>query len=398
MSFFQFISSMPPLVPIVLLSALLLALLGWILSIRAGFKSERGKNLIPHLIFPLTSPFALLFLLTRHWRTALPPLLCYLLAFSVIPLGGNIAQRLEIGKLNQYKTELQNRGESLQLDALKPAPVPDESNVWMHPFLHPIALAGQPADRGKTARRRNSANNSPYKKFSSPRDLDGLDYSATLDESPRYAGARALRAIHATALEVLSLKDGAISETNTPASWEETAKLIADHYQPAANATRQLEEALNREHDQYPYAWEESSLMLLPHLSYLKTFTKFANNRSQAAAAAGNAEETFRMLRLSFQLAETGDSDLFISRLVQIAQIHIALSSILAAQQFHIGNDAQWQSLAALLERWDLLALIPDSLRAERSFGNTMMGFNSLEGIRPFNLQQILAGTHSILR
>ena len=374
--FLSFITdAFPPLVFLALLSAFGFALLGWILSIRAGFRLEKGGKLRLWLIFPPTNPFALLALLAMRFKAGLPALLCYLLAIFALPLGGQLAQWLETAKLDQHEAKLQNQGETLRLDSMKPAPVPNASNIWMHPFLKPLALAGQSTAEGQTARDqiKKTDGSSPYKTFSPPKHFDGLYYSETPNENPSFSAATILRTVHKIALDALALKDDAIAEADIPSSWEEIAALILDYYQPTEKASRQLEEAIHRKYNQYPHDWDKLNTMLLPHLSHLKRFTQFANYRSAACAMNGDAEETFRMLRLGFQLAKTGEFDLLISRLVQMAQVRIILNGVHIAQQFHVGNDEQWQSLAEALHQWDFPALVPDSLRIERAFGHAMI-------------------------
>lgn len=365
----------PPLALLALLSTFLFALLGWILSIRAGFKSEKGVRLRPWLIFPLTNPFALLVLLAMRFKAGLPALLCYLLAIFALPLGGQLAQWLENAKLSQYEAELQNRGETLRLNSMKPSPVPAASNIWMHPFLNPLALAGQSNAEGETVREEihKTDGSSPYATFSAPKPFAELRYPDAPKENPSFSAATTLQAVHKIALDALAIKDGAVAKTKVPSSWEEVAALTLDYYQPAEEASQQLEEAVRREYDQYPYDWKQLQHMLLPHLAYLKRFTQFAYYRSAACAIKGDAEEAFRMLRLGFQLAQTGDSDILISRLVQMAQVRIILNGVHIAQQFHVGNDAQWQSLAEALHQWDFPALVPNSLRAERAFGHAII-------------------------
>lgn len=375
----QFLSlskdAFPLLAILALLATFLFALLGWILSIRAGFRSEKGGKLRLWLIFPPTNPLALLVLLAMHFKAGLPALLCYLLAIFALPLGGQWAQWLEIAQFSRYEAELQNQGETLRLASWKPAPAPDESNIWMHPFLNPLALAGQSTAEGETARNQiyKTDVSSPYKTLSAPKPFDGLHYPDASNDNPSFSAARSLQAVHKIALDALAIKEGAVAETDVPSSWEEVAALILDHYQPAEEATRQLEEAIRREYDQYPYDWAQSLHMLLPHLSHLKRFTQFANYRSAACAMNGDADETFRMLRLGFQLVKTGHSDILISRLVQMAQVRIFLNGVHIAQQFHVGNDEQWQSLAGALRQWDFPALVPNSFRAERAFGHAMI-------------------------
>lgn len=374
--FLLFLKDGFPLLTILsLLSTFLFTLLGWILSIRAGFKSEKGGKLRLWLIFPPTNPLALLVLLAMRFKAGLPALLCYLLAIFAFPLGGALASRWENAKLEQHEAALQSRGETLQLNSMKPAPVPDASNIWMHPFLNPLALAGQSNAEGETAREEihKTDGSSPYATFSAPKPFADLRYPDAPKENPSFSAETTLQAVHKIALDALAIKDGAVAKTKVPSSWEEVAALILDYYQPAEEAARQLEEAVRREYDQYPHDWKQLQHMLLPHLVYLKRFTQFAYYRSVACAIKGDAEETFRMLRLGFQLAQTGDSDILICRLVQMAKVRIILNGVHIAQQFHVGNDAQWQSLAEALHQWDFPALVPNSLRAERAFGHAMI-------------------------
>ena len=113
--------------------------------------------------------------------------------------------------------------------------------------------------------------------------------------------------------------------------------------------------------------------MLLPHLTNLRTLSRTIILRAKAAAITGDASETFRMIEIGIKLAETGDSDLLISRLVQNAQTLITLEAIRVAQQFHTGSDEQWATLLQELERLDIPEKIPAALNAERAFGTGMI-------------------------
>ncbi len=83
----------------------------------------------------------------------------------------------EIGKLRQYEAELQSRGEMLQIEDFFPSQtVPDEANVWTHPFLKLLATASQV--EGEEARKQmyGSDDTHPYKRLRIP-EVDGLRYA-----------------------------------------------------------------------------------------------------------------------------------------------------------------------------------------------------------------------------
>lgn len=131
----------------------------------------------------------------------------------------------------------------------------------------------------------------------------------------------------------------------------------------------QLREAVFRSEDVYPHEWERGFDMLLPQLAKLKQFTQITSLASIYQSIQGVQDASYEQARLAFQLAETGDSDLLISRLVQFAQLHIALETIMSAQQAHLWSDEQWVQIRSRLDKFNLPALIPNSLRAERAVG-----------------------------
>ncbi len=125
-----------------------------------------------------------------------------------------------------------------------------------------------------------------------------------------------LNRVHACALGALFKRDGAVTDVNTPRSWAEVAKIILDHYQPAAEDTRQLEEAIYREYERFPFFWDgdPENFHFPMAFGQLVFFTQ--STFCRAAAMSGNADETFRMLRLGFQLKV---SDLFWTDIFTVA-------------------------------------------------------------------------------
>ena len=372
------IDSFPTLVILSVAAFFLLLFAGWLLSIRGGYKSEKGKALRFFLVIPFTNPFAALVLWFKDRRAVSTALLCYLGAILIVPIGGLIAKKTEQADFEEYKAQLATQGISIDYKDLIPEPVPDEKNVWKHPFLKPMGDAGQDTEAGSETREliqsRNEA--SPYLVLAAPNQIKEIAYDSEPESNPLLSTTRSgnpFRRFHKSALSILETRDGQITDDNTPTTWEGYANLVSDYYLSAEEATRQLQEAINRPDDQYPYEWDKAFGMLLPHLANLKMFSSTTTLRAQAAAIRGDAKETFRMIEIGLNLAETGDSDLLISRLVQNAQILITLESIRVAQQFHTGSDEQWAGLSQKLELIDIPEKIPGALSAERALGNGMM-------------------------
>ena len=367
------IDSFPALILASVSAFILLLFAAWFLSVRGAFKSEKGKSLRLFAIIPFTSPIATLVLFFKDRKAASTALLCYLGALFVLPLGGSIARNVEKKNLDQYIAQLSSQGISIDYKDLIPKSAPDENNIWKHPFFEMMGEAGQDTEAGSAAREAINSESSPYHVFTNPKPLKGLRYSKEPDSNPLQSTARSgnpLRSLHESALSIIESRDGGITQDNTPKNWQEYGKTIVDYYRPAEDATRQLQEAINRPNDHYPFEWEKNFGMLLPHLANLRTFSRTAGLRASAAAMTGDASETFRMIELGMKLAETGDSDLLISRLVQIAQTINTLQSIRVAQQFHVGTEEQWAALFQALDQIDLPKKIPAALGAERALGH----------------------------
>ncbi|MCH7920017.1 MAG: hypothetical protein IIC50_18770 [Planctomycetes bacterium] len=82
---------------------------------------------------------------------------------------------------------------------------------------------------------------------------------------------------------------------------------------------------------------------------------------------------SFRDAQLAINLIHTDDSDLLVSRMLQMGQAKIALNTLRAAQQFHVWNDEQWSEVQAQLREMDFPGLIPASIRVEAIFMRMQM-------------------------
>lgn len=298
-------------------------------------------------------------------------ILLFLLAIFSFPLLGFFSSKIERKKLDTYISKANSETLRLEKKDWIPAPVPDDQNIWAHPFFKVLADASRKDQIGYGARMRDS---DFYESLNAPKSPESFGLKITYPNISKEESSltfRVLEDIHEYAIGLLISEDGTIDSSRIPQTWREVGALILEHYKSAEAAIRQLEEAIARPHDHYPYQWDDGFEMLLPHLSLLKSLTLGATLRSRAAAAAGDERETFRQMNLALQLVETGDSDLLISRLVQFSQVAISLGSIRAAQQFHIGTEADWAAIAEKIDRWNFPETMANAIRCERFFVHT---------------------------
>lgn len=142
-----------PVIPVSTLIAfvatLLLFVVGYALSISAGFKSDKGKGLRFLLVVPVTNPLGLVLLLSRDLNKALPASIIYLLALMTLPVSGSMTESTERARLQNYVATVESQGISLNPKDLEPPPVPAEQNVWNHPFLELLATAAAHDESGQ---------------------------------------------------------------------------------------------------------------------------------------------------------------------------------------------------------------------------------------------------------
>ena len=344
--------------------SLVLLLAGWVSSIVISLKS---KWLTLFAVFPLTNPVAIVRMLFKNTRTAMIPIAFYALGLTVWFIGGSRSHKIESKRLKFYEALLAEQGEpTIAADYAITQGNPDE-NVWEHPFLKPLAVAGQPGSTGETAREQLDQT---YERLQLPKSRIQVKYEeSSTDRNPMFMPSRKL-------LEAaIAIKLEANSETpkrdlpNTPSEAAESLKGFFQNSQPDF---KQLKEAVSRKNDIYPYAWEEEGFhLLIPHLSKMRSFSLIAHLDSITHSILADQKGSFESAKLAIKLSETGDSDIFPSRWVQMAQLTIALETLVTAQNYHVWNDAQWTEIRSMIDSFDFIQRMPDRLRVERALGRS---------------------------
>ena len=373
----QSLGIIPSLLITAFISALLLAFLGWVIAVVGGFKLEKGQHRFLKfcLVFPPTTLIAVLFLLNKKTLAAVASLSCFVLSCLAVPYGANLARHAEINALERYEDSLTEQGETLDSATYTKATVPPEANVWEHPAMKTIAgVEGDESDDlelsiSKLWERAAQSQSD---------DMPGVDSEAP-DTSDFLR-----RLLFFSATDELGNQDE--DSDRTIDSWQQIAQLALAQFADADNLTQQLEEALCREHDQFPLDWDDDPMnsRLLRQLVVLKLLSRSTVARASAHAAGGDSAEWFRMSRLGFRLSETGDVGLLISRLARFGRLVPNLDGIRFAQNFHVGDAAQWSELSKTLDRLNFPALMPETFRAERAYAYHLTSKQSISKFLQF--------------
>ena len=338
---------------------LILLLVGWISSIVIA---ARQKGLVLLAFIPMTNPMAVIALLFKKTSTGMIPFGCYALALATWLYGSSHAHKVEFERLANYEKSLSEQGEPLRASAYQESPSDPIQNIWDHSYLRPLGLAGQKNAEGDRAR---TDMEQLYASWSLPKHIVSVKYD-TPDEH-RQPFIDPIRNIHDVSIQYL--RSGGASDAQWPASPEESATVLEPFMSERTDELQKLSEAVFRSEDVYPHAWENGFEMLLPQLAKLKSFSQISSLSSIYHSLRGDQEKSYQNACLAIQLAFTGDTDLLISRLVQFAQLHIALETIMAAQQAHLWSDEQWVHIRSLLNDYNAIRQMPNSLRVERAVG-----------------------------
>ena len=328
--------------------SLLFLILGWVLSASLGLKLDKNRHstLRLFLILPPTNPIASAILLFRRPLLGLPGLLCYLLAIAILPLGGSIALALEKERRDGFSQPTTGQALPSQEDQSEPGLAPESSKQWKHPLLAAVLENRNPDPR-------------LFGPASIPPRPSVRDHGATQEEEG--SEDQRLQELYAMAA-AMQIASGEPEEPFQ--DWEDVSEPLISFFEESEPSLLALEEALARKLVAFPSEGLDQSTLfgIFPRLKDLSISLKY---RSQALVLAGNGKEAFRHIRLAFLAALATDHDLLISRLVQLAQFHIALDSVRFALRFHAGSEQDWRRVMQQLDSLDLLPLWVDALRGE---------------------------------
>lgn len=360
-SFTQLIPLLPEGAIWIIPLSLILLIAGWMSSIAIAVKS---KWLALFAIFPLTNPIAIMGMIYKNTSKSIIPIGLYALALMVWFTGSSRSYKLEFERLIAYEAGLVEQGEPIKPSDISDPEVNADENVWEHPFLKPLTMAGRPGNTDDIAREKLDTF---YEPLQLPKHRVRLKYEET---SPnRLSILLPARKLIELSVGIKLEENQATLTEDLPRSPIEAARALEPFFKTIQPDMALLAEAVYRKGDAYPFAWEQGFNLQLPHLTKMRAFSQIAQMDSIMHSTLGHSNESFESAKLAFQLSETGDSDILISRLVQMAQQTIALNTLVAAQNHHVWNEAQWIEIRKKLDSINMIQLMPDSLRVERVMG-----------------------------
>ena len=220
-SFSQIITWLPEGAVWIIPLSLTFLLAGWISSVVIAVKS---KWLALFAIFPLTNPIAVIGLLYKNTTTAMLPVACYALALMVWFLGSSRSYKIESERLVSYEAFLMEQGEPTSAADYVINPGNPKENAWEHPFLKPLASAGQLDESGELARKQMDQK---YEKLRLPKSQIKVKYEeSSTDRLPMLMPSRKL---HAQAIDLMIAEHPETPKDELPKTSIKAAQVLENY-------------------------------------------------------------------------------------------------------------------------------------------------------------------------
>jgi hypothetical protein len=272
-----------------------------------------------------------------------------------------------------YKRQMEAKGESFDPARLIPPKVPDDQNFAMTPYFAPVfnlppEVLSQPpklvtnlvngrevVEPMQIVRGTNIASHLPDPDlpphragwhFGSPADLIGwaVAFQDTNSLAPR-------------------------PQITDPV---QAASIVLENMKPYEPTLAELQSASERPHCRFniPYEeWDNPQVMsaLLEHLSMMKGLYRLLSLHAEAEMVSGRTDQALKDINVMFRINNgLGDEPLLISELVRFAGTSIMLQSVGEGLAEHRWSDAELQVLQEHLQKTDLVASIVRALYGER--------------------------------
>lgn len=270
-----------------------------------------------------------------------------------------------------HRKQVEAKGEVLDIQQLKPPPVPDNQNFAMTPFLAPL-FDFKPGTQTYRDTNNLARIQSAFERFpSAPRGAGDWRKGQRLDLTAW------LTAFNEQALRAAGKR---LEQTNaSPSSGNAEAaavilKLLKE-YDPILDEIRA---ASRRPYARFNVRYEEPNPVniLLPHLAKLKSLVQVLSLKATAELRLNQTDAAIEDLNLAFYLTETIRKEPFlISQLVRCAHIQLAMQPLWEGMADHRWSESQLQVIEQKLRKFDFLADDLFAMRGERTFGNTVISF-----------------------
>jgi hypothetical protein len=262
---------------------------------------------------------------------------------------------------NQYRRQLEARGEQLDLKAFIPNPVPDGQNFAATPLVQSWFT-----ERTNYTARWNDSYSRVEMRISTSKTKDDLGNRHFLDLVAWQLGLDAFRSG--------GLKPGRKFESDKLdfESRARAAPSVLEDLKSYEVVFAELRSASQRPYARYPvvYDLEDPWGILIPHLGNLRQVCRRLHLKACAELAAGQSENALEDVKLMLYLTGSvkGEPTL-ISYLVRIACLQLATQPIWEGLAEHAWSGAQLQQIQSHLQQYDFVADLKRPLDTERAAG-----------------------------
>lgn len=235
-------------------------------------------------------------------------------------------------KLSAALAMLREKNEPTRFEELLPPQVPDADNVAAAPVFQEVFVSEKDSRLGKL--------DLPWKKMAGKPDPG----ESTIHRTARFVNP------------------------DFKGDDQAAGELVLESLAPSAPLLEEVAQAVRRPAASWPLDYSQSLATRLPHLGPLITISRVFQGRALAELATGRPDYAFQDVQTLLALARASGSDpLIITVLVEISILHMTYSVIGDGLERHAWTDAQLAELSSELSRIDLLALLSDGLRGERT-------------------------------
>jgi hypothetical protein len=262
---------------------------------------------------------------------------------------------------NNYRKQLEARGEVFDLKLLIPKAVPDDQNFAATPFVKSWFPNGT-------------------KEWATNYDRAQAMIAGSDAKKEQRKGERKFEDLVAWEMAFAAVKSGAEPDSSKKfasgkfdqASRAQAAPAVLAGLQECEPALTELRAASQRPYAVYPvfYDMENPWGILLPHLMKIKQVCVRLKLKACAELATGQSDKALEDVRLMHYMADSITNEpLLISYLVRLASLHLSTQPVWEGLADHRWSDAQLQQLQAHFASYNTFADMKTPLTGERAFG-----------------------------
>ena len=270
---------------------------------------------------------------------------------------------------DRYKSELEAKGQHVDLASVAPPTVPDDENFAMAP----IVASSYSGIIDHNGRKISPPNTNVVNRMKMPLDVERLPLPPGADrlETPPLGDWRAGKRIDLQAWQHYYQEAGRLTNVfPVPSQPQSPAADVLFALSKYNSAIEELQQAARRPDSRFPleYDADEPAFILLPHLAPLKGCVNSLTLRTCAELANNEPGKALEDVILQLRMADSLRSEpTLISQLVRIAMVQISMQPVWEGLVDHRWSDEQLAKLDQQLKTLNMLAAYRTGIDGERA-------------------------------